>query len=77
MYTHSLLSVVGILVFAIANLLFLLALSFIFWMAVDAAKSDKYWWVVFVIGMPLVGGIVYYFVEKKHDYMKLDEGKSS
>ncbi len=67
----SLESIVGVLVFAVVNFLFLLGLSFIFWMAVDAAKGDKYWWVVLILGVPLIGGIVYFFVEKKHDYLKI------
>jgi hypothetical protein len=64
---------VGVLVFAVTNFIFLLILSFIFWMAVDAAKEDKYWWVVFILGIPVIGGIVYMFVEKKHDYLKLSK----
>lgn len=67
----SLESIVGIIVFAVVNFLFLLALSFILWMAVDAAKGDKYWWMVLILGVPLVGSIVYFFVEKKHDYFKI------
>ncbi len=68
-------SVIGILIFAIANLCLLFGLSFVLWMAVDAAKGDKYWWIVFILGFPLVGGAVYYFVEKKHDYAKLPEAQ--
>lgn len=68
----SLEAVVGVLVFAVANFLFLLAVSFIIWMAVDAAKGDKYWWIVLVIGVPLIGATVYFFVEKKHEYSTLD-----
>ena len=66
-------SIVGVVVFAIANLLFLLMLFFMLWMAVDAAKGDKYWWIVLILGVPLVGSIVYYFVEKKRDYSRIEE----
>jgi hypothetical protein len=68
----SLEALVGVLVFAILNFLFLLILSFMVWMAVDAAKGDKYWWIVLILGLPLIGGVVYFFVEKKHDYSKIE-----
>lgn len=64
---------VGLLVFAIANLMLLLALSFMAWMVIDAGKQDKFWWIVFILGLPFVGAIVYFFVEKKQEYMKLKE----
>lgn len=66
-------SAIGLLVFAIANLLLLFALSFMVWMVIDAGRQDKFWWIVFILGFPIVGAIVYFFVEKKHDYMKLKE----
>lgn len=62
---------IGVLVFAIANIICILGISFILWMVVDAAKGDKYWWVVLIIGVPLIGGAIYFFVEKKHEYAKI------
>ena len=62
---------VGVLVFAIANLILIFAVSFVAWMMVDAGRHDKFLWIVFILGLPLVGATVYFFVEKKHDYMKL------
>lgn len=46
-------------------------LSFIIWMAVDAAKQDRFWWMVLIIGVPIVGAGAYYFTEKKHEYAKV------
>ncbi len=48
-----------------------MALSFILWMAVDAGKNDKFWWMVVIVGVPGIGAVVYFFVEKKGDYFKL------
>lgn len=48
---------------------YVIAFAFLVWMAVDAAKQDKFWWLVIVVGLPVLGSIVYYFVEKKKDYM--------
>ncbi len=50
-------------------LFYVVAFSFIFWMAVDAAKQDKFFWLIIIIGVPILGSIVYYFVEKKKDYV--------
>lgn len=62
---------IGVLIFAVVNVIGILGISFILWMAVDAAKADKYWWIVLIVGIPLIGGIIYYFVEKKHEYAKI------
>ncbi|MDQ5962477.1 MAG: hypothetical protein QG653_284 [Patescibacteria group bacterium] len=48
---------------------YVVAFSFLFWMAVDAAKQDKIFWLLIIVGLPLVGSIIYYFVEKKKDYV--------
>lgn len=68
-------SITNILVLAITNFIFLSILAFVFWMAVDASKGDKYWWVVLILGIPLIGALVYFFVEKKHEYFKLRRGE--
>jgi predicted membrane channel-forming protein YqfA (hemolysin III family) len=57
--------------------IYVIAISFIMWMAIDAGKNDKFWWIVLIIGLPLVGAILYYFTEKKHDYAKIPEVKNS
>lgn len=49
---------------------FIIVLSFMVWMAVDAGKQDRFWWVVMILGVPFIGGVVYYFTEKKHEYAK-------
>ena len=52
---------------------YILGLSFIAWMAVDAAKHDRFWWLVVIIALPLVGAIVYFFIEKKKMYFKVEK----
>lgn len=47
---------------------YILVISFTLWMATDAAKQDRFWWVVLIIGVPIIGGAVYFFTEKKHIY---------
>jgi uncharacterized membrane protein YeiB len=44
--------------------------AFILWMAVDAGKQDRFWWVVLILGIPVIGAFVYYFTEKKHEYAR-------
>jgi ABC-type nickel/cobalt efflux system permease component RcnA len=51
---------------------FIIVLSFMTWMAVDAGKQDRFWWVVMILGVPFIGGAVYYFTEKKHEYAKAE-----
>lgn len=68
---------IGFIVFAIINALFLLGLSFMLWMAVDAAKADKFWWIVLILGLPFAGSCIYYFVEKRRDYLKVADQEES
>lgn len=49
---------------------YILVISFTVWMAVDAAKQDRFWWTTLVIGLPVIGAAAYYFTEKKHEYAK-------
>lgn len=51
---------------------YVLVASFILWMAVDAAKQDRFWWLVCILGIPIIGAAVYYFTEKKHEYAKIE-----
>ena len=58
--------------------LYVIVASFIMWMAIDAGKKDNFLWLVFILGIPVVGAIAYYFVDKKRDYIKIpkqEEGK--
>lgn len=61
----------GVTVLMISILAYVLGISFMLWMVVDAAKNDKFWWIVLIVALPVVGAIVYYFVEKHHDYAKI------
>ncbi len=49
---------------------YLFFFSFTLWMMVDAAKQDRFWWVVVILGVPFIGSITYYLTEKKHEYAK-------
>lgn len=65
--------------FSLATALFFLAfyvlvLAFMFWMAVDSAKHDRFWWIVIIIALPFVGALAYYAVERKHLYKKREKG---
>lgn len=46
---------------------------FLAWMTIDAVRSRKFLWLIFILGFPFVGAIVYFFVEMEHDYMKIGE----
>lgn len=70
-------SIIGLLVFAAVNLILLFAISFMLWMVIDAGKQDKFWWIAFILALPVVGAVVYFFVEKKHEYMKLREERGT
>jgi len=53
---------------------YILVLAFMFWMMVDSAKHDRFWWIVIIIALPLVGALIYYAVERKHLYKKMQKG---
>jgi hypothetical protein len=61
---------VGFLMSFIVYCAYILVIAFMLWMAVDAAKQDRFWWVVIIFGVPVIGGAVYFFTEKKHEYAK-------
>lgn len=67
---------IGVLVSVIVTLIvysaYIILISFTLWMAVDAAKQDRLWWIVLIIGIPFVGSVVYYYTEKKHEYAKAE-----
>lgn len=47
---------------------YVIAVVFVLWMAIDAGKQDRFWWMTLIVGVPVVGAVVYYFTEKKHEY---------
>lgn len=51
---------------------YVVTVSFIVWMSVDAAKQDRFWWLSCIIGIPVIGAAVYYLTEKKHQYRKIE-----
>lgn len=56
---------------AIVTACYILVIAFTVWMAIDAGKQDRFWWLVCIIGIPVIGPSVYYFTEKKHEYAKV------
>lgn len=40
-------------------------------MAVDAAMRDKYLWIVLIVGLPLIGALIYLIVEKRYVYHRV------
>lgn len=58
--------VLELIVYSAAIIIF----SFSIWMLVDAAKQDRFWWIAIILGVPIIGPAVYYFTEKKHEYVK-------
>lgn len=60
----------GIIITVLVVACYVLTIAFTVWMAIDAGKQDRFWWLVIVIGVPIIGPSVYYFTEKKHEYRK-------
>lgn len=61
----------GVLITLIIASCYIVAISFTVWMAIDAGKQDRFWWLVIIIGVPIIGPGAYYFTEKKHEYAKV------
>lgn len=65
---------VGFLMWALLSFVvyacYVLVVAFTLWMVVDASKMDRFLWVVLILGVPVVGPVVYFFVEKKHEYKR-------
>lgn len=59
---------IGILAVVITLATYVFSLCFIVWMMIDALMSRKYLWFFGILVFPLIGAIVYFFTEKKHDY---------
>jgi hypothetical protein len=62
---------VGLLSAVLVYIAYIVSLSFMLWMIVDAAKNDKLAWLAIMVALPVVGSIVYFFVEKEHDYVHI------
>lgn len=60
----------GLLVTLVVFGCYIIAISFTVWMVVDAGKQDRFWWLAVIIGVPLIGSAIYYFTEKKHEYVR-------
>lgn len=50
---------------------YVISFAFIIWMIIDSGKQDKFWWLFLIIALPLLGAVIYYFVEKREDYLKV------
>ena len=70
MQTSVIDSVVQSFVTLLAYGAFSIIISFTLWMIVDAAKQDRFWWIVIIWTIPGIGPAVYYLTEKKHEYAK-------
>lgn len=64
--------IVSVIVSGVVAFCYIVLFAFTIWMMVDAAKQDRFWWLVLVLGVPVVGPAVYYFTEKKHEYVKAE-----
>jgi ABC-type nickel/cobalt efflux system permease component RcnA len=62
--------IIGMILTVMVYSMYILVGAFILWMAIDAGKQDRFWWLVVIIGIPIIGATVYYFTEKKHEYAK-------
>lgn len=60
----SIIAGVGVFFFAIFAFA-ILSMAFTFWMMVDAAIKNKFWWLVLITLLNIVGAGIYYFVVKR------------
>lgn len=60
--------IIGAVMTLIVYVSYIIIIAYTVWMAVDAAKQDRFWWVVIIFGVPIIGSVAYYFTEKKHVY---------
>jgi hypothetical protein len=58
----------GFFMMLIVAVCYILTIAFTVWMAVDAGKQDRFWWLAVIIGVPVIGPAAYYVTEKKHEY---------
>lgn len=58
----------GALMLLVVAASYIIMIAFTVWMLIDAGKQDRFWWLVVIIGIPVIGPAVYYFTEKKHEY---------
>lgn len=62
----------GIVITFVVVFCYIITIAFTLWMAIDAGKQDRFWWLVIIIGVPIIGPGAYYFTEKKHEYVKVE-----
>lgn len=60
--------ILGALMTVVVYCAYILIISFTLWMAIDAGKQDRFWWLTLIIGIPVIGSAAYFFTEKKHVY---------
>lgn len=65
-------AVIGVTMTLIVYGAYMILIAFTLWMVVDAGKQDRFWWVFFIIGVPIIGSAAYYYTEKKHEYGKVE-----
>ena len=69
------LTLIGLLVSMVVTFIvysaYIILIAFTVWMAVDAGKQDRFWWIVLILGVPVIGGAAYYMTEKKHEYARM------
>lgn len=63
--------IVGSFITFVVVACYLITISFTIWMMIDAGKQDRFWWLTLIVGIPVIGAAVYYFSEKKHEYIKV------
>lgn len=64
-------AIISMLLTMVVYSAYIMIISFIVWMAVDAGKQDRFWWIVLIVGIPIIGAVAYYYTEKKHEYAML------
>jgi hypothetical protein len=52
--------------------LYISFIAFFVRMAINAWKSQKFLWLAAIICFPIVGSVLYFFIEEKHDYAKAE-----
>jgi uncharacterized membrane protein YeiB len=66
----------GVMIMLFTFLIYAFGIAFMLWMLVDAARQDKFLWVVIIVALPVIGALVYFFVEKEREYAKIPKEKT-
>jgi hypothetical protein len=62
----------GMMISFLIIMCYVVAISFTLWMAIDAGKQDRFWWLVLIVSIPIIGAVIYFITEKKHEYGKVE-----